>query len=482
MVVLHVDINAFFAAVEQQCHPSLRGKAIFVCGNPKTRTVVAACSYEAKACGVKSGMSVGEALQLCPHAILVEGNPGKYIHTAIQIFGILKEYSPKMEIFSIDEAFLDVTDTQMLFGGAVAIAKEIKQRIKAQFGLTCSVGIAPNKLLAKLASNMQKPDGLTVITPEDVEGKLRDLPVDKLCGIGEKMAGHLEKLGIKTVGELGHYSRDKLIGIFGKNGEMLFNMGNGRDGGRVEMATKEPDTKSMGHSHTLSRDVTDLNRVKRHLLRLSEMVGRRLRIDGYAGRTVHFTVRFEDMETRSRQKTVDRYIDEGIEIYEVACAVMDEILADMGYRTTPTQPPPGRGRGYLIDSPTQPPSERGRGYRTDLPESLVYGLQSTVYSLPKPIRFVGVSVGNLIRYGHQMRFFEQAPVHEENKPAFIAPNDYGRRRRLIAAVDEINGRYGEFTVFRSSLIDTQLIQKTHGFLTTTEKRNRPDPYTPPRNR
>ena len=182
--VLHVDINAFFAAVEQQCHPTLRGKPIFICGNPKTRTVVAACSYEAKAFGVKSGMSVGEALQLCPHAILVEGNPSKYIHTAIRIFAIIKEYSPQMEIFSIDEAFLDVTNTQHLFGGPVEIAKAIKRRIKEEFGLTCSIGIAPNKLLAKLASDMQKPDGLVEIKPDDVEATLRDLPVSELCGIG----------------------------------------------------------------------------------------------------------------------------------------------------------------------------------------------------------------------------------------------------------------------------------------------------------
>jgi DNA polymerase-4 len=441
--ILHVDINAFFAAVEQQCHPSLRGKPVLVCGNPKTRTVVAACSYEAKAFGVKSGMSVGEALQLCPHAVLVEGNPAKYIHTAIQIFRILKEYSPKMEIFSIDEAFLDITDTQHLFGGARAIAQTIKDRIRNEFHLTCSVGIAPNKLLAKLASDMQKPDGLTEIKPEDIEGTLRDLPVSELCGIGEKMAGHLEKLGIRTVGELARYPRDKLVGIFGKSGDLLHEMGQGRDAGRVSTYQEEPDTKSMGHSHTLARDVSDIDEVKRHLLRLSEMVGRRLRADGYAGRTVHFSLRFADMETRSRQKTVDRYTDEGIEIYEVACAIMDEILSD--------QRPATR--------------DQRQGARTRRPQSAVRGL-------PKPIRFVGVSVSSLIKDIHQLRFLERMGVSELGMPEFFAPDDCERRRRLVRVIDEINRRFGEFTIFRSSLVDTQLIQKTHGFLTVDQKRPR----------
>ena len=184
-VIAHVDMNAFFAAVEQQCDPWLRGKPIAVCGNPKTRTVVAACSYEAKGYGIKNGMSIHEAKQLCPHVILVGGNPEKYVDVSQRIFSILAEFTPRMEVFSIDEAFLDLTETFHAFAPSPeGTARKIKDRIRRALGLTCSVGIAPNKLIAKLASDLHKPDGLACVRPEEIPALLARLPVETLCGVG----------------------------------------------------------------------------------------------------------------------------------------------------------------------------------------------------------------------------------------------------------------------------------------------------------
>ena len=203
-VIFHVDMNAFFAAVEQQYNPALRGKPIVICGNAKKRTVVAACSYEAKAFGIKNAMSVHEARALCPQVLLVGGNPEKYVDISRRIFNLLAEFSPQMEIFSIDEAFLDMTGTYPFFGKEPEdVARQIKERIRQGWGLTCSVGIGPNKLLAKLASNLQKPDGLVRIRQSEVPARMERLPIQELCGIGEKLKICLNELGIVTCGQLG---------------------------------------------------------------------------------------------------------------------------------------------------------------------------------------------------------------------------------------------------------------------------------------
>lgn len=182
-------MNAFFASVEQQSNPELRGKPIAVIGAAK-RTVITTCSYEARAFGVKTGMNSWEARQKCPGLIFVIGNNRKYTYTSIQIINIMRDYTPLVEVFSIDEAFLDVTGCLSLFGSPERIAGLIKERIRGELGLTCSIGIAPNKLLAKLASDMQKPDGLTVIAPHLVAQVMERVPIRDLCGIGAKMHGH----------------------------------------------------------------------------------------------------------------------------------------------------------------------------------------------------------------------------------------------------------------------------------------------------
>lgn len=323
--VLHVDMDAFFASVEQQTYPFLRGKPIGVCGDPNGRTVIAAASYEAKRRGVKTAMTVPEARRLCPDIILVGGDPAKYVDTSVRVLAVYTRYTDLVEVFSIDEAFLDVTDSAHLHGGAEAAARAIKQEVRARFGITCSIGVAPNKLLAKLAGEMSKPDGLTVVRPEDVPALLERTPVEAICGIGPKTREKLNRLGVRTCAELGRYSEKNLRIVFGINGIALHNIGLGRDDSPVQPYHHEPETKSMGHSFTLDRDTGDRAEIKRHLLQLSEQVGRRLRRESYAGRTIAIVVRYEDFETVGRQRSVRQPTGDGHRIYTVALKLFDEL-------------------------------------------------------------------------------------------------------------------------------------------------------------
>ena len=226
-IIMCIDMDAFFASVEQQVNPKLRGKPIAVIGSGG-RTVITTRSYEARAYGVKTGMNIYEAKKLCPDLILVVGDNEKYAHTCNELAAIYSKYTPDIEIYSIDEAFLDITTTHHLFGGPEAIGFAIKKEVKDQFGINCTVGIAPNILMAKLASDIAKPDGLQWIKPEHTETLLKDLPVKDLWGIGSATAEKLEQLGIRTCGELGKAPASLLRNKFGINGETLKHMGQGR--------------------------------------------------------------------------------------------------------------------------------------------------------------------------------------------------------------------------------------------------------------
>jgi len=322
---MHVDMNAYFASVEQASNPFLKGKPIAVGGGVGgKRTIVAACSYEAKAKGVSNAMSAWDARKICPDLIMVSGNMDKYIYTSSEIIKIFREYTDRVEVFSIDECFLDVTDTEERFGGAIQIAKQIKKRIRERFHLTCSIGISFNKLLAKLAGELKKPDGLMTIRPEDVPEKLKDIPVAKLCGVGRKLEKYLGELGIKTFGDLNRYPREKLLKRFGMVcGESLYQMGQGKDNSPV-LSNYEEEAKSMGHSYTLPKATDDIDEVKGYLLRLSEQVGRRLRRDHYKGNVVHLSLGFEDFRYWGKQKKIEDYIDDGYELYQVAERILEE--------------------------------------------------------------------------------------------------------------------------------------------------------------
>lgn len=333
-VIMHIDMNSYFATVEQQANPFLRGKPVIVGGSPDSRTVVAAASVEAKKFGVKSGMSLYEAKKLCPHLLLVEGDHEKYADITLKFLAIFETYSPVLEIFSIDEAFLDVTHTQERFGGAKEIALKIKKRLREEVGewLSCSIGIAPNKLMAKLASSLEKPDGLVVVKSEDIPLILKKTKLTDLCGIGGKTASSLLSIGIDSMEKLAGFPEKVLVKRFGINGKILKKMALGEDDSPVVPYYEEPPYKSMAHHYTLPEDCYEMEEVKDVLLRLSEKVGRRLRTHNYRGRTITLILRTSDFFTFQRQDTLDRYIDDGYEIFSEACKIMRKLTWRGGVR------------------------------------------------------------------------------------------------------------------------------------------------------
>jgi DNA polymerase-4 len=322
-VVMHIDMNAFFASVEQQTNPDLRDKPIAVIG--RGRTVVTTSSYEARAFGVKTGMNTWQAKHTCPHIIFVIGDNRKYTHTSSEIMKMMHDYTPLVEVFSIDEAWLDVTHSLSIYGSAENIAYQLKARIKHRFGITCSVGIAPNKLLAKLASDMKKPDGLTVIPPDRVTSIMEGLPVKELCGIGRNVERSLNMMSIYNCGELGRCPIERLTRKFGIVGERLQQMGRGVDNSPVVPAEDSDEVKSVGHSMTLDRDISNRLDIERFLLQLSEMVGRRARRYGVAGKTVHLTVRFADFTTLGKQQTRKEHTNQSETIFREAISILDSM-------------------------------------------------------------------------------------------------------------------------------------------------------------
>jgi DNA polymerase-4 len=323
-IILHIDMDAFFISVEERDDPSLRGKPAAVCGS-LSRSVVTSANYEARPFGLRAGMPVQEAKRKCPSLILVEGDHSKYTETSARIFSIMKDYTPLVEVASIDEAFLDVTQSQLLFKSALHIAQSIKERIREKERLTCSIGVAPNKLLAKLGSRLQKPDGLVIIEREKVEEVLKDLPVSSLYGIGPKLEEALKSIGISTCGQLGKVHVSFLKKRFGVIGERLHEMGLGLDDSPVVPFDEEEDAKSISHSVTLEEDTLDTTLLRRVLLQLSERVSRRMRRDGFYGRRITLTVRYSDFYTFSKQRTISRWIDSGNEIFDQALEIFESL-------------------------------------------------------------------------------------------------------------------------------------------------------------
>lgn len=355
--ILHIDMDAFFISVEERDRPWIRGKPAAVCGS-SPRSVITSANYQARPFGIHAGMSVKEAKRRCPSLILVEGDHSKYTETASRIFSILKEYTPLVEVASIDEAYLDVTDSLLLFGSSLHIAQGIKKRIREEEGLTCSIGIAPNKLLAKLGSRLKKPDGLMVIHKEEIGEILRDLPVEKLHGIGPKLAESLKSIGIYTCGHLGGTPLNLLKRRFGVIAERLREMGLGKDETPVIPFEQEEDAKSIGHSVTLDEDTLDPHKLKKVLFQLSERVSRRMRNEGYFGRRISLTVRYCDFYTLTKQKTISEETHNGSEIFR---------------------------------------------HSLELFESLPH---------PKPIRLLGVTVSLLRKEGIQLSLFEKKERRE----------------------------------------------------------------------
>ena len=320
--VIHVDMDAFFAAIEQRDNPELRGKPVIVGGDPDGRGVVASASYEARSYGVKSAMPCGQARRVCPQAVFLRVDMSKYKQVSAQVMQILGQYTPLVEQVSVDEAFLDVTGSRQLFGTAEQIAKEVRRRIKEELGLNGSVGVAPNKLLAKLASEKAKPDGLVVINKDEVEDFLADLPVTELWGVGESTAGRLYKLGMRTVGQLREYPQKMLIEQFGKQGRHLYRLARGQDDSPVQL---EGERKSLSHETTFAQDTADPEILRATLLELSEQVGRRLRAHDLRGRTITLKLRFADFTTITRSETLAEAVAADEQIYATVAGLLEEV-------------------------------------------------------------------------------------------------------------------------------------------------------------
>lgn len=312
--VLHCDADAFFAAVEVLDHPELAGKPVIV-GGLGPRGVVATCSYEARRYGVHSAMPMATARRLCPKGVFLPGRHERYREVSRRMFAVFQRFSPVIEPLSVDEAFLEVPA-----GEAEALAVELRAQVRREIGLAVSVGVGPNKLVAKIASDLAKPDGLRVVRPEEVPGFLAPLPVRRLWGIGPRTAERLEREGIRTVADLRARTEGWYRARFGRRGEQLRRFALGEDDRPVAPAG---EAKSIGEEETYPRDLTDRDQILRRLASLSQAVGARLRALRVAGRTVTLKLRTGDYRTRTRSRTLPRPVSGDDEIYRQVLPLLE---------------------------------------------------------------------------------------------------------------------------------------------------------------
>jgi DNA polymerase IV len=325
--ILHVDMDAFFASVEQRDDPTLRGKPVLV-GSRERRGVVAAASYEARKFGCRSAQPMAHALRLCPHAVVVFPHFARYVDASDRVFEILKTVTPVVEPLSIDEAFLDLTGTDRLLGPARAVAQGLRARIRADVSLTASVGIAPNKFLAKLASDLCKPDGIAQIGASNLDSILLPLPIERLPGVGTTTGERLRAIGLATVADVRARPVEDLVRRLGDFGEHLANLSRGIDERPVEA---EGDAKSMGQEQTFSYDEETAEGVRAVLLSQCEEVARRVRRAGLRARGVTVKIRYGDFETITRSATLKAATDLTDDLRRAAFALFDR-WARSGFR------------------------------------------------------------------------------------------------------------------------------------------------------
>ncbi len=315
MNILHCDLDAFYASVEQRDHPALLGKPVIVGGLPGTRGVVATCSYEAREYGICSAMPARQAYLLCPDAVFIVPDIKKYLAVSHHVFSILDKYSPLIEPISIDEAFLDVSGCHSLFGSSQEIAQMIKKDVLQEAGLNISVGIAANKFLAKLATDLSKPNGLMVLGDKQVEEILPLLPVDKVWGIGSKTSSRLNKTGIYTIGDLLQFPYQQLQKILGSNTEFYIKLCRGVDSRPVLSISER---KSIGNEITFDHDLGQGDEIEQVFLELSCSVAYRLRQANLMAHTISIKLRTPDFKTFSRSHTLPQGINSDLLIYETA--------------------------------------------------------------------------------------------------------------------------------------------------------------------
>jgi DNA polymerase-4 len=313
--ILHIDMDAFFSSVAQKRHPELLGKPVVVGGegDPTKRGVVSTASYEARKFGIHSAMPLRTAYRLCPNAVFLPVDYGEYSRVSEEVKAILREFSSIIEDVGIDEAFLDISSVDK---PSEEIAKEIKKRIKDETDLTCSIGVAPNKLLAKIASDMQKPNGLTIVSEDDIQRRIWPLSVRKLWGVGPKTEAYLKEMGIQTIGDLASLSPDRLTEEFGQSyGTYLYEASRGIDESPL-VTYWEP--KSISRETTFQRDVDNWQMIAKTLAELTKEVVTSLKEEGYQGRSVTVKIRFNDFKTYTRAKTLSGHTDSEEEIRRAA--------------------------------------------------------------------------------------------------------------------------------------------------------------------
>ena len=389
-MIIHIDMDAFFASVEQMDDPALRGKPVIV-GGSSDRGVVSTCSYEARAFGVHSAMPMVVARRLCPQAIIVRGRYPRYSELSHAIMNALRDFSPLVEPASVDEAYVDATGLERLFGPLEDLVTAIKARIEeVTGGLTCSVGAAPVKFLAKICSEVNKPDGVFILYPENVDAFLCALPVGKIPGVGKRMVQSLQDLGIKTVGQLRRFSPEVMERRFGKWGAVLYERVHGRDSRKVET---ERAAKSESAECTFAQDTRDRTFLQRMLMAHAERVGASLRRHGYKGRTITLKVKFCDFKQITRSRTLEEPINATETIFETGCRLLAEL------------------------------------------------------SLPQPVRLIGLGVSGFDAPANQLFLPGAGKAAGQN----LDPQVEAKRQKLDAALDNLREKFGRQAVQRGRI-------------------------------
>jgi DNA polymerase-4 len=321
--IIHLDMDAFYPSVEVLDRPALKGRAVIV-GGGAMRGVVSSASYEARKFGVHSAQPMAEAMRLCPHGVFLPVRMSRYKEVSRKVFDIFERFTSLLEPLSIDEAFLDVTSSVRLFGSAAEIAMKIKEAVRKEIHLTVSAGVAPSKFVAKIASDLEKPDGLTVVEPDGVRAFLFPLPVSRMWGVGKVTQAALKGLGVHTFGDLSRLPAEVLERRFGAHGGQMHLLSTGIDDREV---VPEHAIKSVGHEETFLEDLKALADIQREVLSLAEKVGRRLRKLALSGKTVTLKVKYRDFTQVTRSETLDQFTNDGMIIYGAARGLIEKTEA-----------------------------------------------------------------------------------------------------------------------------------------------------------
>lgn len=389
--IMHVDMDAFYASIEQRDNPEFRGKPLIIGG--RTRGVVATCSYEARQYGIRSAMPIHEARRKCPHGIFITPRMTVYRQISAQIHSLLQNFSPLVEMASVDEAYLDITGLDNLLGKPLEIAQKIQNEIfEKTDGLTCSIGIAPIKFLAKIASDERKPHGIFMIDYETMPVYLSNLSISKIPGVGKKFLEELKKLGLKKCSDVLCLEKEFLEHKFGKAGIMLYERAGGFDPREVEPCSER---KSESAETTFDENISDKKELKKWLLVHAERVGSGLRKHGLKGRTVAIKIKYADFKQITRQLTLEKRTNATDTIYQNACKLLDEV------------------------------------------------------NLIKPVRLIGVGVSGFEEQAHNTQLSLLALTEKQNQ----SEETENKRNSLDAALDTLRGKYGAKAVIRGKLFD-----------------------------